>query len=304
MGFDTSDDASVYKINDTTAIIQTVDMFPPVADDPYDFGRIAAANALSDVYAMGGDPKLALNILCYPDDFPDDSIEGILRGGYDKVAEAGAIITGGHTIKDPVPKYGLSVTGFAHPNDIRTNNGVQEGDVLIITKPLGIGALNSAATMKIISPEEKKSVIETMAELNKIAFEISKDFPIHASTDVTGFGLLGHAYEMFACTEFSLSLLSWQIPLLQGALDYARQGVIPGGTFTNQIYLDEYIAYSSNVEDALRLLLADPQTSGGLLLALNEKDAQTLVHRLQGHLAYAEIIGMATKKQAHRIIVE
>ena len=304
MGFDKSDDASAYNNNDTTAIIQTVDMFPPVADDPYDFGRIAAANALSDVYAMGGDPKLALNILCYPDDFPDDSIEGILRGGYDKVAEAGAIITGGHTIKDPVPKYGLSVTGFAHPNDIRTNNGVQEGDVLIITKPLGIGALNSAATMKIISPEEKKSVIETMAELNKIAFEISKDFPIHASTDVTGFGLLGHAYEMFACTEFSLSLLSWQIPLLQGALDYARQGVIPGGTFTNQIYLDEYIAYSSNVEDALRLLLADPQTSGGLLLALNEKDAQTLVRRLQDHLAYAEIIGMATKKQEHRIIVE
>ena len=304
VGFDTSDDASVYKINDTTAVIQTVDMFPPVADDPYDFGRIAAANALSDVYAMGGEPRLALNILCYPDDFPDDSIEGILRGGYDKVAEAGAIITGGHTIKDPVPKYGLSVTGFAHPKDIRTNNGVQEGDVLIITKPIGIGALNSAATMKIISPQEQKSVIETMAELNKTAFEVSKDFPIHASTDVTGFGLLGHAYEMFACTEFSLSLMSWQIPILSGALDYARQGVIPGGTFTNQIYLEDYISYSSNVEDALRLLLADPQTSGGLLLALNEKDAQVLVRRLQDHIAHAEIIGMVTSKQNHRIIVE
>lgn len=304
MGFDTSDDASVYKINETTAIIQTVDMFPPVADDPYDFGRIAAANALSDVYAMGGEPKLALNILCYPEDFSLESIEEILRGGYDKVAEAGAIITGGHTISDPVPKYGLSVTGFAHPKDIRTNNGVKEGDVLVLTKPIGIGALNSSATMGVITPEERKLVIETMAELNKVAFEVSKGFPIHASTDVTGFGLLGHSYEMFAGTHLSLTLLSWQIPILQGALEYARQGIIPGGTFTNQIYLDEYISYSSGMEDALKLLLADPQTSGGLLFALNEKDAQVLVRRLQDHVAHAEIIGMVTKKQDHLIHVE
>ena len=304
VGFDTSDDASVYKINDTTAIIQTVDMFPPVADDPYDFGRIAAANALSDVYAMGGEPKLALNILCYPEDFPQDSIEGILRGGYEKVAEAGAMITGGHTIKDPVPKYGLSVTGFAHPKDIRTNNGVREGDVLILTKPIGIGTLNSAATTGVITDEERKLVIETMAELNKAAFEASRGFPVHASTDVTGFGLLGHAYEMFACTDFSLSLLSWQIPVLDGALAYARQGVVPGGTFTNQLYLDEHVSYAGSVTHEMRLLLADPQTSGGLLLALNEKDAQILVKRLQDHVGQAEIVGFAAAKKEHRIYVE
>ena len=304
VGFDTSDDASVYKLNETTAIIQTVDMFPPVTDDPYDFGRIAAANALSDVYAMGGHPKLALNILCYPEDFPLASVESILRGGYDKVAEAGAIITGGHTIKDPVPKYGLSVTGFAHPKDIRTNNGVREGDVLVLTKPIGIGTLNSAATIGVITPEEKKRVIETMAELNKTAFEVSRGFPIHASTDVTGFGLLGHAFEMFDGTDCSLSLLSWQIPVLEGALAYARQAIVPGGTFTNQIYLDEYISYSSNLEDAIKLLLADPQTSGGLLFALNEKDAQELVRRLQDHVAHAEIIGVATKEKEYRIYVE
>jgi len=304
VGFDTSDDASVYKINETTAIIQTVDMFPPVTDDPYDFGRIAAANALSDVYAMGGQPKLALNILCYPEDFPEESIEGILRGGYDKVAEAGAMITGGHTIKDPVPKYGLSVTGFAHPKDIRTNNGVREGDVLVLTKPIGIGTLNSAATLGVITQGEKKRVIETMAELNKTAFEVSKGFPIHASTDVTGFGLLGHAYEMFAGTDCSLSLLSWQIPVLEGALAYARQAIVPGGTFTNQIYLDDHISYSSNLEDAVKLLLADPQTSGGLLFALNEKEAQELVRRLKDHVAHAEIVGVATKEKERRIYVE
>lgn len=304
VGFDTSDDASVYQINETTAIIQTVDLFPAVTDDPYDFGRIAAANALSDVYAMGGEPKLALNILCYPEDFPMASVEAILMGGCDKVAEAGAMITGGHTIKDPTPKYGLSVTGFAHPKDIRTNNGVREGDVLILTKPLGIGTLNSAATLGLITPEERKLVTETMAELNKVAFEVSRGFPIHASTDVTGFGLLGHAYEMFAGTDCSLSLLSWQIPVLEGALAYARQAIVPGGTFANQIYLDPYVSYSSAVEDAVKLLLADPQTSGGLLFALNEKDAQVLVRRLQDRLAYAQIIGVATGKKEHRIYVE
>ena len=212
VGFDTSDDASVYKLNETTAIIQTVDIFPPVSDDPYDFGRIAAANALSDVYAMGGEPKLALNILCYPEEFPIEYVEGILRGGYDKVAEAGAMITGGHTIKDPIPKYGLSVTGFAHPKDIRTNNGIKLGDVLILTKPLGIGILNSATTAGIIPKNLERLVIETMCMLNKTAFELSKGFDIHASTDVTGFGLLGHTLEMVKGTDLSLVLNSSSKP--------------------------------------------------------------------------------------------
>lgn len=304
VGFDTSDDASVYKINETTAIIQTLDLFPPVADDPYDFGRIAAANALSDVYAMGGEPKIALNILCYPEDFPLESVEGILMGGYEKVMEAGAMITGGHTVKDPTPKYGLSVTGFAHPREIRTNNGARDGDVLVITKPLGIGALNSAATAGLIQPDELRSVIDTMSELNKTAFEISRDFQIHASTDVTGFGLLGHAFEMFAHTDLSLNILSSRIPLLAGALSYADNGVVPGGTFVNQAYLEDSVGYATSVGDALKLLLTDPQTSGGLLLALSEKEAEQLVRRLREHIAHAEIIGYVSKRDGDLIYVE
>jgi len=305
VGFDTSDDASVYKINDTTAIIQTVDLFPPVTDDPYDFGRIAAANALSDVYAMGGEPKLALNILCYPKELPESYIEGILRGGYEKVEEAGAIITGGHTIDDPTPKYGLSVTGFAHPNDIRMNNGAREGDVLILTKPLGLGALNSAAGLGIIQPDELRLAIDTMSQLNKTAFEISKDAPIHASTDVTGFGLLGHAYEMFSAScDLSCSIFSWQVPLLPGALSYAETGVLPGGTYANRSYLEEFVAYAKGVSSAVQFLLADPQTSGGLLFALPEKEGQTLLRRLKGHIPYAEIIGFVHRRESAIIQVE
>ena len=304
VGFDTSDDASVYKLNETTAIIQTVDIFPPVSDDPYDFGRIAAANALSDVYAMGGEPKLALNILCYPEEFPIEYVEGILRGGYDKVAEAGAMITGGHTIKDPIPKYGLSVTGFAHPKDIRTNNGIKLGDVLILTKPLGIGILNSATTAGIIPKSLERLVIETMCMLNKTAFELSKGFDIHASTDVTGFGLLGHTLEMVKGTDLSLVLNSSSIPLLDGAMDYARQGVVPGGAYSNKTFLAPEIDYDSSVEEAMRLMLVDPQTSGGLLFAVSEKEAIPLLKRLQDHIPSAEIIGSVTKKTERPIQVK
>lgn len=304
VGFDTSDDASVYKLNETTAIIQTVDIFPPVSDDPYDFGRIAAANALSDVYAMGGEPKLALNILCYPEEFPIEYVEGILRGGYDKVAEAGAMITGGHTIKDPIPKYGLSVTGFAHPKDIRTNNGIKLGDVLILTKPLGIGILNSATTAGIIPKSLERLVIETMCMLNKTAFELSKGFDIHASTDVTGFGLLGHTLEMVKGTDLSLVLNSSSIPLLDGAMDYARQGVVPGGAYSNKTFLAPEIDYDSSVEEAMRLMLVDPQTSGGLLFTVSEKEAIPLLKRLQDHIPAAEIIGSVTKKAERRIQVK
>ena len=303
VGFDTSDDASVYKLNETTAIIQTVDIFPPVSDDPYDFGRIAAANALSDVYAMGGEPKLALNILCYPEEFPIEYVEGILRGGYDKVAEAGAMITGGHTIKDPIPKYGLSVTGFAHPKDIRTNNGIKLGDVLILTKPLGIGILNSATTAGIIPQNLERLVIETMCMLNKIAFELSKGFDIHASTDVTGFGLLGHTLEMVKGTDLSLVLNSSSIPLLDGAMEYARQGVVPGGAYSNKTFLASEIDYDHSVEEAMRLTLVDPQTSGGLLFAVSEKEAIPLLKRLQDHIPAAEIIGSVTKKTERPIQV-
>lgn len=303
VGFDTSDDASVYKINETTALIQTVDIFPPVADDPYDFGRIAAANALSDVYAMGGEPKLALNILCYPEDFPIEYVEGILLGGYEKVAEAGAIITGGHTIKDPVPKYGLSASGFAHPKDIRTNNGVKEGDVFILTKPIGIGVLNSATTAGIIPKDLERLVIDTMAELNKRAFEISRDFDIHACTDITGFGLLGHACEMFQDNNLTFDLDSSSVPILKGAMDYAIQEVIPGGAYNNKEYVKDNIHYDSHVSQAMQMLLSDPQTSGGLLFALSEKDAKELLKRLQESLSQVGIIGVATSRKERMVHV-
>ena len=198
VGFETSDDAAVYRISDELAIIQTVDLFPPIVDDPYDFGRIAAANALSDVYAMGGYPKLAMNILCYPEDLPTDTVQSILRGGYEKIIEAGAIIAGGHSIKDHEPKYGLSVTGFVHPKKILTNSGAKPGDLLILTKALGTGIINTAAKAGLVESATILAAIDSMAMLNKRAYEIMLEFPVNSCTDVTGFGLLGHAYEMAA----------------------------------------------------------------------------------------------------------
>ena len=194
VGFDKSDDASVYKITDDLAIVQTLDFFPPIADDPYLFGQIAATNALSDVYAMGGEPKLALNIMCIPKDMPRDAVHALLRGGYEKVFEAGALITGGHSIFDDEPKYGLSVTGFVHPDRILTNSGAKEGDVLLLTKPLGIGVLTTAQRAELLSDEGKALAYRLMTTLNKSARDCMVKYRVHACTDVTGFGLLGHLY--------------------------------------------------------------------------------------------------------------
>ncbi|MEG1583487.1 MAG: selenide, water dikinase SelD, partial [Anaerovorax sp.] len=196
VGFDTSDDASVYLLDDETALIQTVDIFPPIVDDPYEYGQIAAVNALSDVYAMGGEPKLALNILCYPEDLPKEVIQAILQGGYEKVLEAGAVISGGHTLKDAEPKYGLSVTGFAHPKDILLNSGIKPGDVLILTKALGTGILTTAQKAGILERENYAELVKSMCTLNKYTADIMKRFAINSCTDITGFGFLGHTYEM------------------------------------------------------------------------------------------------------------
>ncbi|MEG0322302.1 MAG: selenide, water dikinase SelD, partial [Oscillospiraceae bacterium] len=196
VGFDKSDDASVYKISDDLALVQTVDFFPPIADDPYTFGQIAAVNALSDVYAMGGEPKLALNIMCIPEDMPKEAVHQMLRGGYDKVYEAGALITGGHSILDPEPKYGLCVTGFVHPDHILTNSGARPGDVLLLTKPIGIGVLTTAQKAEILSEEGEKLALSLMTTLNKAARDAMVKYEVHACTDVTGFGLLGHCFEM------------------------------------------------------------------------------------------------------------
>lgn len=289
--YSNSDDAAVYRINDTTAIIQSVDFFPPVVDDPYDYGAIAAANALSDIYAMGGTPKLAMNLLCIPEDFDPSITEAILRGGYDKIKEADALICGGHTIKDPEPKYGLSVTGFAHPDRILKNLGLQEGDALILTKPIGTGIVNTAAKVDLISEEDERCAINSMATLNRVACEIMLKYDVHAATDITGFGLLGHAYEMAKGSELTLQIDSTRVPILPSALDMASMGIIPKGAYGNRRWLDCRVEIDQTIPLNLADVLFDPQTSGGLLFALPPDESEDCLAELTGKVPACGIIG-------------
>lgn len=305
VGFDTSDDAAVYKINDELALIQTVDIFPPVVDDPYEYGKIAAANSLSDVYAMGGIPKLAMNIFMFPEELEKETLKAILQGGYEKVAEAGAIVVGGHTIKDPIPKYGLSVTGFVHPDKILINNGVRPGDVLILTKALGTGILTTAEKGGMLSPEEHRAMVESMAQLNRYAAEVMEQEPlIHACTDVTGFGFLGHSFEMANGSGCSLYIDSKKAPALPGALDYASMGLVPANTYKNKGYLEDLVSLSSSVSEDRADLLFDPQTSGGLLIALPEKNAEVFLRRLKESVPVAEIVGYADVYKEYPLFVK
>jgi selenide,water dikinase len=303
VGFETSDDAAVYWISDELAIIQTVDLFPPIVDDPYDFGRIAAANALSDVYAMGGYPKLAMNILCYPEDLPTDTVQSILRGGYEKIIEAGAIIAGGHSIKDHEPKYGLSVTGFVHPKNILTNSGAKQGDLLILTKALGTGIINTAAKAGLVESATILAAIDSMAMLNKRAYEIMLEFPVNSCTDVTGFGLLGHAYEMAAGSGVTISLDAAAMPLLPEARDMARMGIIPAGAYANRQYLEPKLLADPTLPLDLLDVLYDPQTSGGLLISLPEKDAMRLLRTLKDELPCAELVGEVRRQGRFSVLV-
>jgi len=270
VGIDTSDDACVYKLSGELACVQTVDFFPPVVDDPYMYGQIAAANALSDVFAMGGSPAFALNIACFPDDLPGDAIREILRGGNDKVLEAGAVIAGGHTIADPVPKYGLCVTGFIHPDKVWTNAGAKPGDVLILTKPLGSGITATAFKQGIITPEQFAPTIAVMATLNKGAGDAIAAGGASACTDVTGFGLIGHAIEMADASGVTIELFADELPLLPEALSLSERGIIPGGLCRNREYFAEKVRIAEGVPPALQNILFDPQTSGGLLAAVAE----------------------------------
>lgn len=268
-----------------------MDIFPPVVDDPYDYGRIAAANSLSDVYAMGGKPKLAMNVFCYPEDMPLEMVQGILQGGYEAVAEAGAIITGGHTIKDAVPKYGLCVSGFAHPDKILTNSGAKEGDILILTKPLGSGILNTAAKAELIEPGTFKVLVETMSMLNATAAEIASEFSVHGCTDITGFGFLGHTCEMAQGSKLTAEIDANALPLLPQAEEMASMGIIPAGAYNNRTHLEPMMEIGSGVSLARSDVLFDPQTSGGLLFSVAESEAQALLSRLQNALPCAAIVG-------------
>lgn len=304
MGFDTSDDASVYKMNEETALVQTVDIFPPVVDDPYEYGKIAAANSISDVYAMGALPKLAMNIFCFPEELPKETLHAILQGGYEKVAEADAIITGGHTIKDVEPKYGLSVTGFAHPKDILRNDTVKPGDILILTKSLGTGILTTAEKASLLSASQHKELILSMETLNKYAAEIMMRFKVNACTDVTGFGFLGHTFEMASGSGCSIHIDSASVPALPGALEYGSMGIVPAATYKNKGYIEEFVSMAPSVKDVLSDLLYDPQTSGGLLISVPEKEGMDLMRALNASIPVAAVVGHVETYQDYSIFVK
>ena len=290
VGFDKSDDASVYKVSDDLALVQTVDFFPPIADDPYTFGAIAATNALSDVYAMGGEPKLALNIMAVPKDLPKEAVHQILRGGYEKAYEAGAIITGGHSILDDEPKYGLAVTGFVHPDRVLTNSGAKDGDVLLLTKPLGIGILTTAAKADLVSEETMAYAVGLMTTLNKSARDAMVKYRVHACTDVTGFALLGHGCEMAQGSGVEIHIDVGSIDLIPDALELARSGILPEGMYRNRSFAEAFVD-PGGVELAKQDMLYDPQTSGGLLIAVHPDDADALYEELKGSVPSAQRIG-------------
>ena len=295
VGFDKSDDASVYKINDDTAIVQTVDFFPPIADDPYIFGQIAAVNAMSDIYAMGGEPKLALNIMAVPKSMDKEHVHEILRGGYDKAYEAGVIITGGHSIFDEEPKYGLAVTGFIHPDKVITNSGAKVGDVLFLTKPIGIGILTTGMKAEIVSEESEKLAYSIMTTLNKSARDVMIKYKIHACTDVTGFSLMGHLLEMVQGSEVNAEIHTADIDLIEEAKSLAKMGVLPEGLYRNRSYAESYVD-EGNTELYIQDMLFDPQTAGGLLIAVDEADADRFYEELKTAVPSAQRIGVITPK--------
>ncbi|HIY37752.1 MAG TPA: selenide, water dikinase SelD [Candidatus Agathobaculum merdigallinarum] len=290
VGFDKSDDAAVYRLSDELALVQTVDFFPPIADDPYLFGQIAAANALSDIYAMGGEPKLALNLLCVPKNMPDHAVQDILRGGYDKVYEAGAVIAGGHSILDEEPKYGLCVTGFVHPDQVLTNAGAQPNDVLLLTKPLGAGILTTAAKADLCPEDVLAGVFARMAVLNKAARDAMVRFRVHACTDITGFGLLGHALELAQGGDVRLQIDTAAVDIPTEALEFARMGLLPEGMYRNRRYAEPFVDAGETVLE-VQDALYDPQTSGGLLIAVHPGDADALLAALQKTVPSAQRVG-------------
>ena len=303
VGFDSNDDAAVYRIDENTALIQTVDIFPPVVDDAYTYGQIAAANALSDVYAMGGTPKLALNICCLPENLPDSTIREILRGGIDKVKEAGAVIAGGHTIQDHELKYGLSVTGFIKPSEVLTNNGVQPGDCLVLTKPIGTGILTTAAKVDLLSQESYECLVRSMAALNKDAAEVMSHWDVHACTDVTGFGLAGHTKEMVAGSGQTAVIDCRSVPVLPDAEAFASEGIIPAGAYRNRSYIEAFVK-TQDVPLAKEDLMFDPQTSGGLLIALPAKDAANLTKAMGDQGIDAAVIGEILPFKEAEVIIK
>ncbi len=292
MGLDFPDDAGVYKLNDDTALIQTLDFLTPVTDSPYEFGQIAAANSLSDVYAMGGEPVTVMNIVCFPScDLPEEVLSETLRGGLDKIHESGATLVGGHSVDDPEFKYGLSVTGIVHPDKVLTNTGAKKGDAVILTKPIGTGVMATAIKAKLASKENIEDSVTVMSMLNKGAANVMKEFDIHACTDVTGFGLAGHLLEIAKGSGKNILIHTAKVPLLKNAVDFAKMGFVPAGAHKNRKFFEPLTRIEPALDWAVIDLMFDPQTSGGLLICLNKNEAKAFVEKMNIKDLEAWIIG-------------
>ena len=304
VGFNTADDAGVIRLNDEVALVQTVDFFTPIVDDPFTFGQISAANSLSDVYAMGGKPFSALNIVGFPRDiFPMEVLAAILQGGQEKAAEAGVPILGGHTVSDQELKYGLAVTGLVHPDRILTNAGARPGDILLLTKPIGTGTITTALKAGKGNPEMEAEVCRSMALLNRSAAELCQRFKVHAVTDITGFGLLGHSLEMAEASRAGLILRYNSVPVFAAAVATTAAGFVPGGTRANLLYVQPKVDFLERITPEQRLILSDPQTSGGLLIAIPEEEAFALVRAARDEGVRMAVIGEVVSDHPGRIEV-
>ncbi len=297
VGLDVSDDAGVYRLTDEIALIQTLDFFTPIVDDPFDFGRIAAANALSDVYAMGGRPLTAMNIVCFPINDMDKSVLlSILQGGLEIIQEADAVLVGGHSVEDPELKYGLSVTGVVQPQKFLANNGAKPGDLLILTKPLGTGILATALKAGELDGNATKRLTELMATLNKDAAEAMVEVGVNACTDITGFGLLGHCLEMAKASNVGIRIYGEKVPVISKTKTYASMGLVPGGSYTNRKFYSKYLEINKSVDPILLDILSDPQTSGGLLISVPKNIAPSLIQELKKrNTPSADIVGEITE---------
>ena len=305
VGYNSADDAGVYRLSDELALVQTLDFFPPIVDDPYFFGAIAAANALSDVYAMGGVPVTALNIVCFPKGtLPPDILTQILKGGQAKIEEAGAVVVGGHSINDTELKYGVSVTGLIHPDQVITNSGAKPGDLLFLTKRLGSGIISTAIKNDAATAEQIEAAINEMAMLNRIASELMVKHGATAATDITGFALMGHAYELAAASKVSLEIDSGSLPLLPGALELASKKMLTGGSKSNREYLSEKVIIAESIDQPMNEIAFDPQTSGGLLISMPENRATTFASDLKEQGLYSQPIGRVVNKSEFSIYLK
>ncbi len=298
VGLATPDDAGVFRLNPQTALIQTLDFLTPVTDDPYEFGQIAAANSLSDVYAMGGRPVTVMNIVCFPSDLSEDILAQTLKGGQDKINESGALLVGGHSVDDPQFKYGLSVTGIVHPDRVLTNSNARVGDVILLTKPIGTGIMSTAIKAKLAEKTHIRESVSVMSRLNRYAAEVMADFQVHACTDVTGFGLAGHLVEMARGAKKHLTLYSQKVPLLENVLAFANMGLVPAGAHKNRAFFKKFTGLIPGMDRALVDLMFDPQTSGGLMISLQKDEAISCLGQMEKKGIDARIIGEVSKESS------